>query len=705
MTRDYKIPDRQPQTGFSNANQESRLPNLPPIPPRPHTPQPPLAAQPVRDVVKRPALEPPRPVPPAPPRRIKQQRSSYSAQVKTVPKPAAPPAPGTEQAFQEPKQKSRKLPKLLRSWRFWAISSVSVSGIVGLWALAMLLQLPALPNCPAIFWPLASASLRLSCAQLAANKQTMKDLLEAIELVNGLPPDHPLRPEVDRLTEQWSQDILRLAEDTFQEGKLNEAIAAVRKIPYNVQAYSKVEERVQGWQKIWSEAEAIYRQSEDKLREENYGEAFNVAVRLLSVGNAYWETTKYNELTKLIAIAREDGNKLVKANRLAEYNTLNDLLEAIKLAESIRPESHIYQKARSAISKFGRKMLDLAEASLDRRDYQGAVNIARKIPDSAGLKEEARDFLNLAQAHSYAWKGTVSDIEQAIAQAQRIKPGRPLHRKAEQLIARWKVEIGDVTRLAQARDLATPGTVEALSAAIAEASTIAQGNPRWEEAQREVSRWTKQIQTIEDQPVLDQATALASAGDIISLQAAIEEARQVGKNRALYSEAQKKIQDWTDQVQRIQDQPYLDQARDLAEGGDLMSAIAVAQKISPGRALYEEAQADLRGWRNQVEGQQRLNEAYRLANNSGSADNLVKAIAVAQKVPTSSGSRAEADVVIRQWSDQILDSARAQAAYDLPGAIATAQKVPPRTEAYAEAQLQIQTWKGQLTQQGAVQEP
>lgn len=591
-----------------------------------------------------------------------------------------------------------KSPRFVKSWRFWAISSVVVSGSVGLWAIAMLLQLPALPNCPAIFWPLASASLRLSCAQLAANKQTMKDLLEAIELVNGLPADHPLRPEIDRLTEQWSQDILRLAEETFQEGKLNEAVSAVRKIPANVQAYSKVEERVQTWQKIWTEAEATYQQAEAQLREENYGKAFNIAVRLLSVGNAFWETTKYEELTKFIAIAREDGNKLVKAHRLAEYNTLNDYLEAIKLAESIGPSSHIYQKARSAIKEFGRGMLDLAQATLDGRDYEGALNIARKIPDSAGVKEEARDFMNLAQAQSYAWKGTVSDIEQAIAQAQRIRPGRPLHRKAEKLIARWQVEIGDVTYLSQARDLATPGTVEALTAAIAEASSIAKGNPRWEEAQREISRWTAQIQTIEDRPVLEQADSLASSGDVVSLQAAIEEAQQVDQNRALYGEAQKKIQTWTDEVQRIQDQPYLDQARSLADSGDLAGAIAAAERIKSGRALYESAQADVRVWRNQVEGQQRLSQAYQSANTSGSIDSLVNAIAVAQKVPSASASRQEAETAINQWSQQILDTARSQAEYDLLGAITTAQKVPAKTEAYADAQLQIQTWKKQLAQ-------
>jgi soluble cytochrome b562 len=568
---------------------------------------------------------------------------------------------------------------------------------VGFLAIAMLFKLPALPNCPAIFWPMASASLRLSCAQIAANKQTINDLLEAIKLVNSLPANHPLRAEADRLTEQWSQDILRLAEVTFQEGKMPDAINAVRQIPKTVPAYALVEAQVQRWQKIWAEAEAIFEKAKAEMGKENYGNAFRQAVKLLSVGNSYWETVKYQELTKLIAVARAEGSKLVKARRLAEGGNLADLLAAIKLVESIPATSQLYAEAQVALGEIGRKMLDLAEANLNRKDLQGAIAIARKIPANAGIQAETEDFITLARARSEAWTDSVAGIEDAIQQAQKLTPGRPLYRKAQQFIARWQFEISDVTHLEQARELAQPGTIEAFAAAISEAENIPKGNPRWDEAQREIRRWTTQIQTIEDRPLLDEAEQVASAGDVLSLQAAIETARQIDSNRALYSTAQKKINTWTQQIQRIQDQPYLDQARALADSGNLPDAIAIARQIQPGRALYDQAQTDIRSWQSQVQGQQNLREAYRLAN-GGSPDALASAISAAQKVPTSSAARSEAESVIDQWSWQILETAKSQAGVDLLGAIATAQKVPPRTEAYAEAQLQISSWKKQTGQ-------
>ena len=87
------------------------------------------------------------------------------------------------------------------SWQSWALVLVLACGGIGFTATTMLLRLPANPNCPRIFWPIASASMRLYCAQLEADAGTVESLLRAIELVAVLPQDHPLRGEIDRNVE------------------------------------------------------------------------------------------------------------------------------------------------------------------------------------------------------------------------------------------------------------------------------------------------------------------------------------------------------------------------------------------------------------------------------------------------------------------------------------------------------------------------
>jgi hypothetical protein len=537
--------------------------------------------------------------------------------------------------------------------------------------------------------------MRLYCAQVAANKQTVKNLLEAIALVHNLPADHPLRPDIDRSIQQWSSDILNLAENSFNAGKLQDAIDTARKIPEDTAAYELVNERVERWQSIWQKAEAIYQKSEAALRARKWHQAFTEAVRLLYVGNTYWETTKYQELNERIRVARDEGNKLAKAEELADIGGLDNLLKAIKLAESIRPNSYIYKEAQTAIAKFGRKMLNLAQATLEERNATEAIAIARKIPESANLEEEAQDFIDLADAQAQAWQGTVAGLEAAIAQAQKLDRKRPMYARAQQLITRWQREIEGVAHLERARQLAQGGNPNALGAAIAEASLINRSNPRWDEAQKEIARWTNQIETTEDQPYLDRANEYALAGDASSLQSAINEASQVGSSRALYREAQDKIRQWTREIQRQQDQPYLDQARAFASSGDLPNAIATAEQITSSRSLYDEAQDEIRSWRSLIQAEQNWQDAQSLANGA-TPDALVAAIQKADQIPASSSLRIEAESAINQWSQSILVLAQNQANYDLPGAIAIAQKVPSRTEAYAQAQLQIGEWQKAL---------
>ncbi len=588
-----------------------------------------------------------------------------------------------------------KLPRWAKSWVLWTILLALLPGGIAFMATAMLLKLPSAPNCPAIFWPLASASVRLHCAQLAASKQTVKDLLQAIALVKQLPQSHPLREEIERYIEQWSGDILNLADESFQGGKLEEAIKIARQIPKDVSAYKLVEERIDDWQLTWSEAEEIYAEVEDHLREERWQQAFMEASRLLRVDNRYWATTKYEQLDNLITTAREDGEKLAQAKNLGQRGNTDDLLKAIKLADSIGQNSYVFPKAQEIIPELGRKMLALAEAKLEKKDADEAISIAQQIPASTGLEAQTEDFIVLAEAQRSAWIGTVSSLESAISQAQQVDPSRPIYDKAQQLIASWQLEIEDVAHLERARLLASQGTVGDLTAAIAEAQLIPASNPRSQEAKREIGLWVAQIQTIEDRPYLDRAEQIAVLGDINSLQAAISEASQIRRGRALYRDARRKIATWTNKIQRIQDRPYLDQAQALALSGDLNGAIATARQISNGRALSREAKKSINEWQEEISAKDNWAKAREIAL-AGTPNALAEAMRVASRVPRNSVLRVDANIAIDQWSQQLLQIARSQGESDMSRAIRTAKLIPRGSVAYSEAREQIRTWEGFL---------
>jgi hypothetical protein len=586
-----------------------------------------------------------------------------------------------------------KMPPWTKNWVVWAAVLTLIPGSMGFLALSMLFKLPTAPNCPQIFWPLASASVRLHCAQLAASKQTINDLLQAITLVKQLPENHPLRGEINRLLEEWSRDVLRLADESFQAGNLEEAIATARKIPTDVKVSELVEEQIQKWQTIWSKAEGIYQEAEKELRQRHWQSAFMLTARLLRVNNKYWASTKYDQLNNIIVTAREDGDKLYKAENLANNRNLDSLLKAIKLAETIKPDSYLYQKAQELISGYARKMLKLAQAKMKERNADQALEIARQIPSIPELQAEVDDFMVLGEAQRSAFIGTTAGLETAISQAQQIDASRDIYNEAQQLIARWQLEIQDVSRLEKARNLASQGTVNDLTAAISEVQLIPGNNPRAREARQEIGRWRSQVETIEDRPYLDRAEQIAINEDVSSLQTAIAELNQIRSGRALYPEANKKIRLWTAKIERIQDQPYLDQARALADSGNLTTAISEAQKIaSSGRALSGEAQSSIDTWQDQIRAKESWQKAKQVAV-TGTPEALVQAIQLANRVSSRNTLRLDVNIAIDQWSQQLLQIARSQSEVDVAKAIDTANLIPRGSSAYIDAQEQIRTWR------------
>ncbi len=590
------------------------------------------------------------------------------------------------------KGNSGKLPRWITSWVLWAFLLAIVPGTIGFMAMAIMLKLPSAPNCPSIFWPLASASVRMHCAQVAASKQTVKDLLQAIDLVKNLPQNHPLRSQIDGYIEDWSRNILDLADESFQAGKLEEAIETARKIPEDVSAFKLVEDQIVDWKVIWSKGEDIYKQAEEEMRERRWQSAFMQSAKLLRLNSRFWASSKYEQLNNLIVTAREDGRKLAKAESLSKSRNVDTILKAIKLAQSIGKNSYVYQKAQEAIPEFGLLILQLAENKLDKRDADEAIYIAQKIPAISAIESETTDFISLAEAQRNAWTGTITGLEAAIASAGQIDSNRPIYLKAQKLIASWQLEIEDVSRLEKARALASQGTIRDLSAAIAQAKLIPINNPRGKEARKEINGWLNQVQIIEDRPFLERAEELAIFGDDVSLKAAIAEASRIRRGRSLYREAQKKIASWRSKVQRIEDQPYLDQARSLARSGDLSAAINTAKQIESGRLLSRQAQKDINEWQTEITARNNWRKAREVAL-SGTPKALSQAIRLARRVPRGTPLRSDARIAMDQWSQQLLDIARTQGQSDIIRAIETAKLVPRGTQAYSSAREEIRTWR------------
>ena len=579
--------------------------------------------------------------------------------------------------------------RIARQWPLWTIGAlVAVMGI-GVASAVSLLRIPNLPNCRAIFWPAASASVRLQCAEAFAEQGTVEGYLEAIALIEALPPDHPLRGEISQRIETWADRILDLAERAFQAGQWQEAVAMARRVPNHTAASQVVEERVETWNQIWQEAEAIYTAAETDLENLEFQDAFTKATQLLKVRNTHWNTTKYDELTANINAARETLNELGKAKRLASQRTLANLKEAIAIAEDVPSDSPLYGEAQKVLGEFSQTLLEMAETALNQRDANGAQQMLSAIPSSLNLGADIADMRAIIDASQLSWQGGITGLEGAITRLQSIDSSRPRYGLAQRLIGQWRAEAEGRSQLEWAQQLAMAGTAADLRAAITEAESISRTNPMWDEAKTQIDRWRGQVQTTEDRPILDEARQFARMGD---LNAAIAAARRIGPGRALHGEAQDLIRGWRSDQERTEDAPLLAQAQQLATAGQFQEAIATASRIGRGRALYDSAQEDIATWRNQLRGQQQIQRAYQLAQ-QGSVAALVEAIQAAQQVPEGSPQRAEAVRILNRWSLDLLRMAESEARLNPARAIEIAEAIPAQTEAYAQAQLRLREWQ------------
>ncbi len=589
---------------------------------------------------------------------------------------------------------SQKRP-LWKTWQLWGILLILCSGGIGYGATSMLLKLPKTQSCSKVFWPVASASIRLYCAQNAAEDRNVEGLLSAIKLVAVLPDNHPLKPEIDRNIDRWATSILDIGEEEFQSGKLEQAIATAKKIPANVSARDLVAQKIDDWETIWSEGEEIYEQIENKLREADWNGAFTWAVRLTDSSNQYWATTKYEESINNINVAQEENASLNKAQIQVTNGNIDELILAINKADDIDRDSYAYEQAQKIIAEAKEKLVANIEQLIEQQDWRQLLQVTNRIPSSLKLQKRNKDWQILANAGSSSQLDTVFGIEEAIAEAKKLKRGSEYYQLGQKLIGRWELEIEDVAHLAKARDLARVGTIANLSKAISEAGLIPNGNPRYSEASQEIADWRGQIQTIEDQPVLSRARELSYGNSVNAWQRAIAEANLISSSSPLYPEAQEDVRSWRANIQRVEDQPILDEAESFANLNNYAAAIETARKISSGRALSSEAKSKIADWQQEIDGQRYYREASNLAQ-QGTPEALARAISTARQASTNSSVGYQVVQDVNDWAEQILAIARQASNSSLERAIAIAEQVPSGTTSFTPAQKEIKVWQIQL---------
>lgn len=588
------------------------------------------------------------------------------------------------------RQAYRQLGRSLAWSLLWVLTFCGLAGL-GMKSLEWLTRIPEPPNCSKISFA-AADSERLFCVREAAKSGHLADLAAAVNLVANWPADHPLYREGQSLLAEWSAQILDLAETRLESSGIQDALAIARQIPPSSPIYADVQTAIAQWQNQWQQGEALWSKAQDALRNQDWKLAAEQVTLLGQVESEYWRTHRMEALTRQILQEQTAHQWLNQARQAVGNQTLASLQAAIALVQQIDPQTLAWETAQADLQTWSGALLDLALGQWQAGDRSGALALAQQVPPDLvnSLTGEGQNLLRLAHAQrliaepAAQWLPSLRQtwsVREAIAALSEIPFTSAFYAIAQAELNAQHAVLEDLRQLQTAGLVAGLGQRTTLDWASRLAQQIGPDRPRRLQAQTLAAHWQQETQRIQDMPQLLQAQALAESGQIADLQAAIATARQIPRDRALWAEAEQAIATWSRQIQTLEDRPILDNAARLAQAGDLARAIRTAEKIGRDRALYAEAQAAIQTWNARLEevriaeDRKHLNEARALA----ARVRLSQAIDTAAQIARDRPLYAEAQRAIAQWRtqrDEILASRRAQEAE-----AARADYPPPEAEA------------------------
>jgi hypothetical protein len=508
-----------------------------------------------------------------------------------------------------PQHSSQKTPPPDRSswrWSLLALALLGLFGGLGVTAVIWLVTLPPPPDCshPA---KLTLDGERLYCAREAARSGELPKLIAGLDLVKSWDNDHPLQGEAKKLQEEWSIQLLRIARGRVMQSDLKGAIAILSHIPKSTKAYGAAQESLAYWNKQWKAGEAVVAKVHASMKRQKWDDAYQQIRLLDDFSQDYWRITRAGELAQQLGAERQAWQVFNQAKKVAADGTAPHLNQAIALSQQVPPQTFAEADAKVLVRQWSQALLSMGIAKWRQGDTTAAAMMLR-LPDGLKSTPEIADLLEFGSAYRLAsqinsrWLPSLSqilDMTEAVAAIKQIKPDSIFYRQAKIHQQNWQAQLQDMIQLQYATATASLGQRSGLQLAITQAKAIGTDRPRRRQAQTLISFWVDEIERLEDQPYLAQAEALAKSDKIPDLKAAIATASQIAKGRFLRGRSQDLIATWRDRIQTIEDQPILDQAIALAGQGDLAGAIDHAQTIQAGRALYAKAHELVSGWQAQ----------------------------------------------------------------------------------------------------------
>ncbi len=541
-------------------------------------------------------------------------------------------------------------------WKSWPwIIVLVVSWLTGVSAFRWLSTLPSSPNCKQLA-PTLSQADRLDCADQVARKGDVDSLSSALKLVSAWDKEDPLYVRASDLADEWSKAMLVLARRTMDKGDLKKAVQLANQVPESADSHTEAQALISKWQDNRDKGQKMLEEAREEIKKQDWTQATLRVRSLVELGDQYWQD-RADQLLKEMAIEKEAFKILYRAQNVArsvgKYSRRRPdrIAEAIQITSRIDPKRIAHEKGQETIEEWAEDLLELAEYHADRGNLERAIAAAQKIPPNAKAAKKATALIQLGKAEVVAEEDDILSYLQAWALAQQVGAKEIAQTESQDKVDEWEQQIRNFGQLQLAKLFGNVDSIFTYQTAIDHAALVKTDQPQRVEAQTLIAQWTKQIDTYNDRQFISQSRRFAAQKTIPGYRAAIASARKIEIGQPLRIEAQTLVAEWENAIERVEDQPILDEAMAEAQSGNLNEAIRIARKIESGRALYSDARSEIAGWVAQIqtaEDRPILNEAEALARRGS----LSRAISKASQIRYGRALYPEARRRISRWAGQ-----------------------------------------------------
>ncbi len=497
---------------------------------------------------------------------------------------------------------------------FWSLALAAVLAVVAR-TLILLLKTPPIPNCEQVSLQAGkNAPQQLYCAQKAADSGSTKDLIAALEVVANWSQDAPLYNWAAKSRDEWSQLLLAIARQKITEdNNLEAALSLVKEIPENSMVYPKARQAEQRWQDLQKRAQGFYNQAQKAMQEHNWSEAWQEIRKLQKFPHEPWREERSQQLVEQIQVERKAWSTLERARDRIIWENPQEYAKAIEIAQEVASDTYARSSAQTAISRWGRTLLDQAFSEIEQQNFNEAIRIAELVPDDIYLASEAQNLVLLARSTSDLQKqDSMAAFDhrlpylfylflEARTVANSFSHKNPYFSTIQQMQSSWQKHSQNLSQLQFASLVASLGHKKALEMAVHQAQMVSPQSPRRLHAQTLTAHWQKQVHRLEDTPLLQQAKQRAAGGTVEDYQAAIDMASQISGQSPLRVRAQTFVAEWRQRAMLIADRETIKRADELAQQEKYTAAVELVADISSKSPLYERAQERIQKWRTKAE--------------------------------------------------------------------------------------------------------